>query len=83
LELLQALDWKLKAQDRTATDAAKQVAIEVLAYLRQRRNFGNIREVENILSAARTRYQERKRSLPLDQRNPNAPFELQVFDPEV
>ena len=79
---MKALDWKLKSQDRTATDAAKKVAIEVLARQRQRPNFGNIGEVENQLSAARMRYQERQSSLPLSERSPNAPFEPQDFDPE-
>jgi len=78
---LEALNWKLKSQDRTATDAAKKVAIEVLARQRQRPNFGNIGEVENQLSAARMRYQERQSSLPLSERSPNAPFEPQDFDP--
>jgi len=58
------------------------VAIEVLARQRKRPNFGNIGEVENLLSAAKTRYQERQSSLPLSQRHPNAPFEPQDFDPE-
>jgi len=58
------------------------VAIEVLARLRQRPNFGNIGEVENLLSAAKTRYQERQSSVPFSLRNPNAPFEPQDFDPE-
>ena len=81
-ELLQALDWKLKAQDRTATDDAKKVAIEVLGRLRIRPNFGNIGEVENLLSKAKTNYQDRQSSLPLHQRDPNAPFEPQDFDPD-
>ena len=58
------------------------MAIEVLARLRQRPNFGNIGEVENLLNAAKTRCQERQSSLPLNLRDPNAPFEPQDFDPE-
>ena len=81
-ELLQALDWKLKAQDRTATDAAKKVAIEVLGRLRIRPNFGNIGEVENLLSRAKTNYQDRQSSVPVHQRHHNAPFEPQDFDPD-
>jgi hypothetical protein len=38
--------------------------------------------VENLLSAAKTRYQERQSSLPRGQKNPNAPLEPQDFDPE-
>ena len=81
-ELLQALDWKLKAQDRKATDDAKKVAIEVLGRLRIRPNFGNIGEVENLLSRAKTNYQDRQSSLPPHQKDPNAPFEPQDFDPD-
>ena len=58
------------------------MAIEVLARQRQRPNFGNIGAVENLLSAAKPRYQERQSSLPLSLRDPNAPFEPQDFDPE-
>ena len=58
------------------------MAIEVLARQRQRPHFGNIGEVENLLSAAKTRYQDRQSSLPRSQRNPNAPFEPQDFDPD-
>lgn len=81
-ELLQALDWKLKAQDRTATDEAKKVALEVLGRLRIRPNFGNIGEVENLLSRAKTNYQDRQSSIPVHQRYHNAPFEPQDFDPD-
>ena len=81
-ELLQALDWKLRAQDRMATDEAKRVAIEVLGRLRIRPNFGNIGEVENLLSKAKTNYQDRQSVLPPLQRDPNAPFEPQDFDPD-
>ena len=58
------------------------MAIEVLARQRQRPNFGNIGEVENLLSAAKARYQDRQSSLPFSQRDPNAPFEPQDFDPD-
>jgi len=74
-ELMEALEWKLKDQQLTATDEAKRVAIEVLSRARNRPNFGNIGEVENILSSAKTRYQERTTL-------PNAPFEPQDFDPD-
>jgi transcriptional regulator with AAA-type ATPase domain len=79
---LQALEWKLKDQDLTATDHAKKVAIEVLSRLKNRPNFGNIGEVENLLGKAKIRYQERQSSLPFSQRSPDAPFEPQDFDPD-
>jgi hypothetical protein len=74
-ELLQALEWKLESQQLTATDDAKRVAIEVLSRARNRPNFGNIGEVENILSRAKILYQARTSS-------PDAPFEPQDFDPD-
>ncbi|KIM32087.1 hypothetical protein M408DRAFT_63388 [Serendipita vermifera MAFF 305830] len=74
-ELLKALEWKLKDQDLTATDEAKRVAIDVLGRARNRPNFGNIGEVENMLSRAKILYQERTTS-------PDAPFEPQDFDPD-
>ncbi|KZT43420.1 P-loop containing nucleoside triphosphate hydrolase protein [Sistotremastrum suecicum HHB10207 ss-3] len=81
-ELGKALDWKLKAQDLTATDKAKQAALEVLSRKRNRPNFGNIGEVENLLSEAKSRYQARQSLLPLAQRSPDAPFEPVDFDPD-
>jgi AAA lid domain len=74
-ELLQALEWKLKSQQLTATADAKRVAIEVLSRARNRPNFGNIGAVENILSSAKILYQARTSS-------PDAPFEPQDFDPD-
>ncbi|KAF8523922.1 P-loop containing nucleoside triphosphate hydrolase protein [Hysterangium stoloniferum] len=81
-ELAQALDLKLKDQDLTATDHAKQVALEVLSRARNRPNFGNIGAVENLLSEAKMRYQDRQGKLPVHQRSPDAPFEPTDFDPK-
>ena len=81
-ELLQALEWKLNDQDLSATDAAKKVAKEVLSRLRNRPNFGNIGEVENLLGQAKLRYQQRQGALPLEERAPDAPFEPEDFDPD-
>lgn len=67
-------------QDLTATDAAKDVAFETLQRLRNRPNFGNIGEVENLLTKAKIRYQERQRLLPIEERLPDALFEPQDFD---
>lgn len=78
----EALDWKLGSQDLTATDAAKDVAIDVLARARNRPNFGNIGEVENLLGRAKTLFQKRQASLPSDKRSPIAPFEPEDFDPD-
>ncbi|KZS96999.1 P-loop containing nucleoside triphosphate hydrolase protein [Sistotremastrum niveocremeum HHB9708] len=81
-ELAKVLDWKLGVQDLTATDKAKQAALEVLSRKRNRPNFGNIGEVENLLSEAKSRYQGRQALLPLAQRSPDAPFEPLDFDPD-
>lgn len=72
---MKALELKLKLQNLTATDAAKGVAIQVLSRARNRPNFGNIGEVENMLSAAKIRYQKRTTS-------PDGPFEPEDFDPD-
>ncbi|TFK48386.1 P-loop containing nucleoside triphosphate hydrolase protein [Heliocybe sulcata] len=81
-ELMEALELKLKEQDLTATDRAKQVAIETLSRLRNRPNFGNIGEVENLLGKAKTRYQGRQATLPPEKRSPDGSFEPEDFDPE-
>jgi hypothetical protein len=81
-DLLKALEWKLKAGDLTATNPAKKVAIDVLEKARNRPNFGNIGEVENLLSEAKLRIQKRQSSLPPDKQSPDAPFEPQDFDPD-
>ncbi|KZT25311.1 P-loop containing nucleoside triphosphate hydrolase protein [Neolentinus lepideus HHB14362 ss-1] len=81
-ELLKALELKLKDQDLTATDRAKRVAIESLSRLRNRPNFGNIGEVENLLGRAKVRYQARQATLPPEQRSPDGSFEPEDFDPE-
>ncbi|KZT25319.1 P-loop containing nucleoside triphosphate hydrolase protein [Neolentinus lepideus HHB14362 ss-1] len=81
-ELMMALDWKLMEQDLTATDKAKTVAIETLSRLRNRPNFGNIGEVDNLLGQAKLRYQSRQAVLPPHERTLDAPFEPDDFDPE-
>ncbi|EIN07312.1 P-loop containing nucleoside triphosphate hydrolase protein [Punctularia strigosozonata HHB-11173 SS5] len=82
-ELRKALDWKLKDQDLLATDAAKDVATDVLSRARNRPNFGNIGEVENLLTAAKVRYQERQAAMAVGHRRGiNVPLEPQDFDPD-
>ncbi|KZP13920.1 P-loop containing nucleoside triphosphate hydrolase protein [Athelia psychrophila] len=79
-ELLQILQLKMKDQDLAATDPAKVVAIEVLARSRNRPNFGNGGEVENLLGRAKANYQTRNARLPLSQRPLDIVFEPQDFD---
>ncbi|KAF8578762.1 P-loop containing nucleoside triphosphate hydrolase protein [Ramaria rubella] len=81
-ELRQALEWKLKDQDLSATEMAKDVAIEVLSRARNRPNFGNIGEVENLLTQTKMRYQQRQATLPIGKRSSDAPFEPPDFDPD-
>jgi hypothetical protein len=81
-ELLEVLNVKLKDQDLGATAGAKTVAIEVLSRSRNRPNFGNAGEVENLLGQAKTRYQTRQALLPVDERNFDVVFDSQDFDPD-
>lgn len=81
-ELMQVLDLKLKQQDLDATDPAKAVASEVLGRSRRRPNFGNGGEVENMISSAKQRYQQRQSALPSHQRQVDAIFEPVDFDPD-
>ncbi|KAG5647446.1 hypothetical protein DXG03_009376 [Asterophora parasitica] len=76
-QLLEILNLKLKNQDLSATDDAKAVAIEVLDRARNRPNFGNAGDVENIIGQAKNRYQKRKASNQFD-----VVFEPQDFDPD-
>ncbi|KAG2138479.1 P-loop containing nucleoside triphosphate hydrolase protein [Suillus clintonianus] len=80
-QLRDILDFKLKDQDLDATDSAKQVASDLLNRAKNRPNFGNAGEVENILGLAKNRYQKRQASVPPDQRS-DVIFEPQDFDPD-
>lgn len=79
-ELREILESKLKKQDLAATDAAKDVAMELLGRERNRPNFGNGGAVENLLGNTKSRYTARIRDVkppPTD-----AVFESQDFDPQ-
>lgn len=52
-ELRQILEGKLKEQGFTATDEAKEVAMEVLSRSRNHLNFGNAGEIDILLSKAK------------------------------
>lgn len=80
-ELLQILNLKLKNQDLDATDPAKKVAIEMLSRGRNRPNFGNGGEVENLISEAKTRCVRRRENIPAANRPLYVIFEPQDFDP--
>jgi ribosomal protein L17 len=80
-DLLKILNLKLKNQDLGATDLAKKVAIEMLSRGRNRPNFGNAGEVENLISEAKTRCVRRRKQIPVAERALNIIFEPQDFDP--
>ncbi|MCJ1427130.1 hypothetical protein MMC29_005033 [Sticta canariensis] len=75
-ELLKVLELKLKQQDLDATKEAKEVAIEVLSRARNRPNFGNAGEVENIIGHAKGRHQSRH------SKGSSADFFDVVFEPQ-
>lgn len=78
-ELLEIMEGKLKRQDLSATEQAKQVAMDLLSRERNRPNFGNGGAVENLLGQAKSRYMARFRG----SRPPAATvFEPQDFDPD-
>lgn len=79
---MKILELKLKTQDLRATDSAKKVAIRVLSRSRNRPNFGNAGEVENVIGQAKGRYQSRQMTLPANERSFDVLFEPQDFDPE-
>jgi len=81
-ELREIMNYKLKVQDLSATDGAKDVAIEVLSRSRNRPNFGNAGELENLLSTAKNNHQKRMAHLPRSARSAEILFEPQDFDPD-
>ncbi|KAF8159714.1 P-loop containing nucleoside triphosphate hydrolase protein [Crassisporium funariophilum] len=81
-ELMEILNHKLKDQDLDATDAAKKTAIDLLSRGRNRPNFGNAGEVENLLSQAKGRCVTRRAELAPSERPVDVVFEPQDFDPE-
>ncbi|OTB00030.1 hypothetical protein M426DRAFT_15846 [Hypoxylon sp. CI-4A] len=63
-ELRKILDLKLKQEGFKAGEAAKKVVVEVLGRARNRPNFGNAGEVDNILTQAKERQQIRLKQFP-------------------
>lgn len=80
-QLMKILEFKLKDQDLAATDDAKEVARELLSRMKNRPNFGNAGEVENLLGQAKARYQKRMASVPASQRM-DVVFEPRDIDPD-
>jgi len=80
-QLLSILNLKLASQGLAASDEAKDTAVDVLAKLRRRPNFGNAGEVENLLSRAKDSHSKRQK-LPAAGSIDEIVFEPQDFDPE-
>lgn len=76
-QLAQILDQKVQKQQISMTPAAKQVALQVLSLARDRPNFGNGGEVENILSRAKASHQKRLSTSPTE----HTILEPSDFDP--
>ncbi|MCJ1311623.1 hypothetical protein MMC25_005296 [Agyrium rufum] len=81
-QLAEIFDQKLKIQDLEATQEAKETALEVLGRSRRRPNFGNAGEVENLVSKAKPRHQQRQKNVPAHLKTPAVIFEPQDFDPD-
>lgn len=79
-ELMQIMEKKMKEQDLGATDHAKTVALEILNRAKNRPNFGNGGEVENLLSKAKEQCMARRTRMPLKDRPKFIIFEPQDFD---
>jgi len=79
-QLRKIMDLKLKKQGLDATKEAKDVAISILARSRQRLNFGNAGEVENMISHAKASHQTRESAKPHSARSTDVVFEPQDFD---
>ena len=75
-ELLQILELKMKHQGLKATDVAKTAAISLLSRARNRPNFGNGGEVDNVLARAKARSQQRLGAVA------DILLEPQDFDPD-
>jgi hypothetical protein len=79
-QLEEILERKLKDQDLGATEKAKQVALGLLSRRKNRPNFGNGGEVENMLTFAKDRYLKRQASQP-SHLSLDIVFEPEDFDP--
>ncbi|KAG0697526.1 P-loop containing nucleoside triphosphate hydrolase protein [Suillus ampliporus] len=79
-QLQEIFERKLKDQDLSSTAKAKQVAMSLLSRRKNRPNFGNGGEVENMLTFAKDRYLKRQASKP-SHLSLDIVFEPEDFDP--
>ncbi|KAF9525976.1 P-loop containing nucleoside triphosphate hydrolase protein [Crepidotus variabilis] len=82
VQLLAILELKLHDQDLDATAPAKKVAVELLSRMRNRPNFGNAGEVENLITSAKQRCVARRSLLPSDETPVDIIFDPEDFDPD-
>jgi len=80
-ELECILQSKLEDNDLEATEEAIKVAMEVLDKGRQRLNFGNGGEVENLINKAKANYQKRLSVVKASDRPAQWIFQPEDFDP--
>jgi hypothetical protein len=81
-QLKQILDLKLRDQGLGATEEAKRVAIGVLSRARDRPNFGNAGDVENLISHAKAQEQKRRSAEGSTTDSAEVVFLPQDFDEE-
>lgn len=79
-QLREILDLKLEKQGLDATDEAKNIAVGLLSRARDRPNFGNAGEVENLISHAKGQEQKRRTAVGLKKQSPEVVFLPQDFD---
>lgn len=79
---MQVLDLKLREADIDASDEAKAVAREYLGRARNRPNFGNGGDVQNLLDQAKMRCMSRQALLPFDQRPIDIVLQPVDIDPD-
>ena len=79
-QLRQILELKLKDQGLDATEEAKNVAVASLSRARDRPNFGNAGEVENLISHAKGQEQKRRSVESTTKRTAEVVFLPQDFD---
>ncbi|KAK0629512.1 P-loop containing nucleoside triphosphate hydrolase protein [Bombardia bombarda] len=93
MRLNEILTYKMEKEDITASKAALDVAAEVLRRARDRPNFGNGGDVDNLLTQAKVRFRERikaKKAVETalaegkadDYEEPVSELEREDFDPE-
>jgi len=80
VQLGQILDLKLSRQGLQTSSKARDVALQILSRARDRPNFGNGGDVENLLSRAKATHQKRVSRMAVSQRPEDVVFEPADFD---